>query len=222
MRTTSRDGTFYGCRLTRGSLEEVIRTLTRDATDRARLRISAEQGINRVEAGSLADFIAELDEPPQLDNLSVWLTDSDRRVNIRLSAILGSVSLSVSGASETWVRGRYDELAHRLGRTRGALAYSPNVAMWVLSSIWLTTSVALGLVASSKQALLSGYLGVGALMLTLWMLLSRRRKSMVQLGEAQSAWSGITVFNVTIAVVSVLLAVASLLVGWAAWQHPVK
>lgn len=222
MRTTSRDGTFYGCRLTRGSLEEIIRTLARDATDQARLTISAEQEINRFEAGSLADFITELDEPDQLDNLSIWLTDSDRRVNIRLSAVLGSVSLSVSGASETWVRGRYDELAHRLGRTRGALAYSPSVATWVLSSIWLTASLVLGRAASSKQALVSGYLGVGAVMLMLWMLLHRRRKSMVQLGEAQSAWSGMTVFNVAVAVVSVLLAVASLLVGWAAWQHPVK
>lgn len=222
MRTTSRHGTFHGCRLTRGSLEVIIRTLTSDATDQARLRISAEQGVNRFEADNLADFISDLDEPSQLDNIDISLSDSDRRVHIRMSAILGSVSLSVSGSSETWARGRYDELAHKLRGTRRALAYSQDHVVWGVGSAWVVACIALGLTVPDKQALLSSYLGSGAVLLALGLLLSRRRKSLVQLADAQPAWSGMTVFNVTVSVVSVLLAVASLWVGWAAWQHPVK
>ncbi|WP_432018821.1 hypothetical protein [Streptomyces sp. 1222.5] len=193
-----------------------------DASDTARLRISAEQGINRVEAASLSEFISELDEPSQLDNFSLWFTDSDRRVHLRLSAILGRVSLSVSGPSETWVRGRFDELAHKLSRTRRKFAYSQDVVWWGLIGVWVVACIALGLSVADKQALTSGYLGAGAVVLALGVPLWRRTKSKVQLTASQATSSGMTVFNVVISVLSVLLAVASLWVGWAAWQHPVK
>ncbi|GED85400.1 hypothetical protein TNCT6_24850 [Streptomyces sp. 6-11-2] len=222
MRTSSRDGTFHGCRLTRGSLEEIIRILTSDATDRARLRIEAEQGINRVAADNLADFLSELDEPSHLDNLDIQLSDSDRLVRISMSAIVGDVELSVVGSSETWVRGRYEELAHKLRRTRRALAYSQGVVMMVLWGILASVVVVLGLTLDSKQALLSGDLAAAAVMSALAVLLFRRGKSVVQLTDSRSAWSGMTVFNLTVGVASVLLMAASLWVGWAAWQHPVK
>lgn len=198
MRETSLSFHRYGCRLNRDDLNQLAQLTMAGTSPKASLLISAERGITKFSADSLAELWAEMKEPARLDELRISMRDPDpdqpgQATTVWITMEKWRVYVSVSGNNETWVRGRTEELRDYLRAKSVRLAVNPD-------SVWAAPMVAALLaLAGTSPALIARVPLSGTLLLGAGLLLSallgvfwfcmRSRTQITLVDVARSPWS---------------------------------
>jgi hypothetical protein len=202
MRSIKRRFHVYGCKLSRNDLNDVWRTVTKDASDGAISYALTTQGIAQVQEPTLDGLLAALGAPERLAEIEIHMydpganrgagTDQERSTHVFVNA--KSTFVSVTGPDDTWVLGRAEELGRLLRGTRTRFATSPRssatIAMFFFT-VALVPDDLLGLLTNVHRAVVVSLLmGVFGLSLALWRWLSRRNATRIILAsDKRQPWS---------------------------------
>lgn len=209
-----------GCRLTRDDLEDILAICLSDAGERPYVSLKVERGISSTQAETLDALLDELRDPATLENLDIWVSsrESDQQTAVYIKP--ESVTLTVKGPSETWARGRFEELRHRLVAVQKRPAWSTETLAVIGYSIVMAMLLVTGFSLESRPARFGSLTVTLALLLPSGAFLWRRARTHVVL-RAPDRHPGPGAFNIVVAVVTIALAVAGLWISWQAWKHPV-
>src|SRR5215469_5558030 len=145
---------LYGCKVALADLKAIVRTAAAGGAANMELRVSATQGISKIDAVNLDELLAALDPPRRLDRIDISATGNglgkgldnpeSKSTYVSVSLSPSRALISVSSPDETWVRGRAQELEILLRETQKRPNVEPeNMPVMVALIFALATALAL-------------------------------------------------------------------------------